>query len=90
MAGCDAGNLEVIATGNSLVVRSTSGASNRSMNGKGSIVYSDFDSRMLFRRFDLSCSIDNGQVTASLDNGILSIAAQKASTGTRRSSAANA
>lgn len=89
-AGCDAGNLEVIATANSVVVRST-GAGNRSTaSTSGSIVYSDVDSRMLFRRFDLATSIDNTQVSASLDNGILTVNAMKATTGSRRSTAAKA
>ena len=89
-AGCDAGTLQVIATANSLMVLSTAGAGGRSMNTRGNIVYSDVDSRTMFRRFDLPSSIDNSQVTVSLDNGILSIAAQKAAAGNRRSSAANA
>ncbi len=87
--GCSSSNLEVIATSDSLILRSTMNTSLASASGQGSIVYSDVDSRMLFRRFDLSSSIDTSQVSATMDNGILNISAQK-STGSRRSSAAKA
>lgn len=89
-AGCDSGNLEVIATSNSLVVRSTRSMSLNSSSGQGNIVYSDFDSRALFRRFDLASPIDTSQVTASLDNGMLNVSALKASASARRSTAARA
>ncbi len=90
-AGNTSNNLEVIATSNSLTVRSTSGNGMSSTSGsQGNIVFSDVDSRMLYRRFDLPSSIDTGQVTASLDNGMINISAQKASASTRRSSAAKA
>lgn len=87
--GSNSSNLEVIATSDSLIVRSTSGASLSSASSQGSILYSDVDSRMLYRRFDLSSSIDTSQVSATMDNGMLNIAAPK-STGSRRSSAAKA
>jgi HSP20 family molecular chaperone IbpA len=88
-AGCDSGNLEVIATSNVLIVRSSTN-NTMAANGQGNIVFSDMDSRALYRRFDLSSSIDTSQVTASLDNGMLTIAAQKAGAGTRRTTAARA
>jgi HSP20 family molecular chaperone IbpA len=89
--GCNSGNMEVIATSDSLIVRSTSNTNSSlsSASAQGSIVYSDVDSRMIFRRFDLSSSIDTGQVSATMDNGLLNISAQKAM-GSRRSSAAKA
>lgn len=87
--GCSSSNLEVVATSNSLIVRGTSNSSLSAASSQGSIVYSDVDSRMMFRRFDLSSSIDTSQVSATLDNGMLTIVAQK-TTGSRRSSAAKA
>jgi HSP20 family molecular chaperone IbpA len=91
VAGWDSGNLEVIATSNSVIVRSSTG-NNLSLgaSGQGSILYSDIDSRALFRRFDLSSAVDTSQVTATLDNGVLSITAQKAGAGRSRSTAARA
>jgi len=91
VAGWDSGNLEVIATSNSVIVRSSTG-NNLSLgaNGQGSILYSDIDSRPLFRRFDLSSAVDTSQVTATLDSGMLSIAALKAGASKSRSTAARA
>ena len=73
---------------NSVVVRSSS-SNSRGMSGSGRIVYSDFDSRMMLRRFDLSSAIDMSKVSATLDNGMLSISAQK-SASAQKSSAAGA
>ena len=83
--GCDSTNVEVIALSSSIVVRSSSGRSNSGQQGR--TISSDFDSRMMFRRFDLSSSIDTSNVTANLDNGMLSISAQKSTSGSRSSAA---
>ena len=63
-AGLDSSNMEVIATSNSLTVRGTS-TNSLTSGGSGNIVYSDVDSRMTLRRFDLPSSIDNRQVSAA-------------------------
>lgn len=89
-AGCDSNNLEVIATSNSVIVRSTGMSRTAAAGASGNIVYSDIDSRMLFRRFDVSSAIDTSQVSASLDNGMLTVNAQKANAASRRSTAAKA
>lgn len=88
--GCNSTNLEVVATANSLTVRSTSSASLMNTASQTSIVFSDLDSRMLYRSFDLPSAVDSSQVTATLDNGVLTIVALKASASTRRSTAARA
>jgi len=72
--GSDSKGLEVFAIGSTLIVRGTA---------------TESTPKMLFRRFDLSSTIDAGAVTAKLDNELLTITVAK-SAGGEKSSAAKA
>jgi len=85
LPGCDASSMEVVATSNSIVVRAA--ASRQSASLQDRTLFSDMDARTMYRRFDLPSSIDMSQVTANLDNGMLSISATKSASGSKSSAA---
>jgi len=85
LPGCDASSMEIVATSNSIVIRAA--ASRQSASLQDRTLFSDMDARTMYRRFDFSSSIDISQVTANLDNGMLSISAQKAASSSKSSAA---
>jgi HSP20 family molecular chaperone IbpA len=89
--GFDSKELDVIAQANTIMVRGSSSSSSSGSNGGDSsssqVQYSDFTSKTLMRRFELSSSIDMSGVTAKLDNGMLSILATKSTSGSKSSAA---
>ena len=76
LPGFDAKDLEVTATPNALVVRAES---THTHEGKeGDVRFCEFSGKKMFRHLDLPSEIDVDKVTASLDKGILEVAAPKA------------
>lgn len=85
LPGCDSNGMEVIAMSNSIVIRAA--ASRQSASLQDRTLFNDLDTRTMYRRFDLPSAIDTSQVTATLDNGMLSISAQKSASGSKSSAA---
>lgn len=74
--GFEASEIEVSALPDSLLVKAE--ARREGEKREGEIVYSEFSDQSLFRRFPLPQPIDTGRVAATLEKGVLRIAAQKA------------
>lgn len=91
MPGLDASNIEVSSVDNSIIVTASNGtaSSQRNNTGSSAIRFSEMGSKSIFRRIDLPSSITSSKVTASLENGMLTITAPK-SAALGRSSAAGA
>jgi HSP20 family protein len=76
--GMDAKNLEVTAQSGEILVR---GNTERRIESRGKgVYYSEFGEKSLFRRFDAPDSIDLARVTASVENGMLTVTAPKKAT----------
>ena len=90
--GIDATDLEVSTLESSVVVTNTSSRqrSNTTTSGAGTVQFSEFTSKPMFRRIELGGSVSSGmlgQTTATLDNGLLTITVSKTSAQTRSSAA---
>jgi HSP20 family protein len=73
--GMDARNLEVTAQSGEILVR---GNTERRIEKRGQgVYYSEFGEKSLFRRFEVPGSIDLDRVTASVENGMLTVTAPK-------------
>jgi HSP20 family protein len=73
--GMDAKNLKVTAQSGEILVRGNAGR-RIEKRGKG-VYYSEFGEKSLFRRFEVPDSIDLDRVTASVENGMLTVTAPK-------------
>jgi len=75
-SGFDSRDIHVAALPDALIVRGSS--TNRHQEQDENAELSEFDRKMLFRRFDLAAPIDTGKVTANFDHGVLHVTAPKA------------
>ena len=75
LAGFDAKDIQITAAPNEIVVRAAT-KDTREVE-KDKVLWSEFGSRDVCRRFELPDSIDTDKVTATLDKGILRIKALK-------------
>jgi len=76
LAGFDAKDVQVTAMPNEIIVRAA--ASDENKGEKENVLWSEFGSKSVFRRFELPSAIESDKVTAKLDKGILCIQAPKA------------
>jgi HSP20 family molecular chaperone IbpA len=75
LPGFDAKEVEVTVSPAEIIVHA---AAKREEKGeRGNVVWSEFGSNDLFRRFEMPKDIDINKATANLDNGILKITAAK-------------
>ena len=75
LAGFDAKDIQVTAMSNEIIVRAA--AKETREVEKDKVLWSEFGSNDVFRRFELPEPIDTDKVTATLDKGILRIKARK-------------
>lgn len=75
LAGFDAKDIQVTATPNEIVVRAATKETHEGEKDK--VLWSEFGSKDVCRRFELPDPIDTDKVTATLDKGILHIKAMK-------------
>jgi HSP20 family protein len=76
LAGFDPKEVQVTATPVEIVVRA---ASKEERKGeKGNVLWSEFGSKDVCRRFELPSPIETDKVTAALDKGVLHVKAPKA------------
>jgi HSP20 family molecular chaperone IbpA len=73
--GMDAKNLEVTAQSGEILVRGNTGK--RIEKKEKGVYYSEFGEKSMFRRFEVPDSIDLDRVTASVENGMLTVTAPK-------------
>jgi len=73
--GFDPKEIKVIAQPGEVLIRGNRGYSLEKKE-KG-VVYSEFNHKDLFRRFELPQTIDVGHVTANIENGVLTVKAPK-------------
>jgi HSP20 family protein len=76
LAGFDPKEVQVTATPAEIVVRAA--AKEESKGEKGSVLWSEFGSKDVCRRFELPGPINTDKVTALLDKGVLRVQAPKA------------
>lgn len=74
--GFNAKDVTVTAVPDAIVVRAKCTRNHNRQERE--VCLCEFGERSLFRRFDLSHPIDTGQVTATLDEGVLKVSAAKA------------
>jgi HSP20 family molecular chaperone IbpA len=82
LPGYSAGEIEVTATPQEIIVKAASekkGASKAQEPTKGTVRWSEFRSNEVCRRFEAPSAIDTNQVTASLQDGLLTVTAAKQS-----------
>jgi HSP20 family protein len=75
LPGFDAKDIEITATPNELIVHAAN--ANEKKTEKDNVLWTEFGSSDVYRRFDLPVAINVDQVTAKLDNGMLQISAPK-------------
>lgn len=75
LAGFDAKDVQVTATPNEIIVRAATREERKVEKEK--VLWSEFGSKDVCRRFELPSPIDTDKVTAALDKGILRIKAPK-------------
>ena len=75
--GLEPDNIQVTATPDSILIQAE--VTHRHEESNGKVCFCEFAERLL-RRFDLPAAIDVNKVSASLEKGILRIAATKAQT----------
>jgi HSP20 family protein len=73
--GMDAKNVEVTAQAGEILVRGNT-EKRMEKRGKG-VYYSEFGEKSMFRRFEVPDSIDLDRVTASVEDGMLTVTAPK-------------
>jgi len=76
MPGFDAGDIQLSALPDALLIEADSAHSHESEDGD--VCFREFSDKQLFRRMNLPERIDVDRVSASLDQGILRITAAKA------------
>ncbi len=74
--GFEARDLEITALPNFIVVNGET--TKESQQTKGKVHFSDFSKKQLYRRYALPAGIDVDKTAATLENGMLKIAASKA------------
>jgi len=82
LPGYTAGEIEVTATPQEIIVEAASekkGISKAQEPAKGTVRWSEFKSNQVCRRFEAPSTIDTNQVTASLQDGLLTVTAAKQS-----------
>ncbi len=82
LPGYTVGEIEVSATPQEIIVKAASekrGASKAQEPAKGTVRWSEFKSNQTCRRFEAPSAIDTNQVTASLQDGLLTVRAAKQS-----------
>jgi HSP20 family molecular chaperone IbpA len=75
LPGFDVKDVQVTATPHEIIVRAAKTEERKVKEGK--ILWSEFGSKDVCRKFALPDAIDTAKVTASLDKGMLRISAQK-------------
>jgi HSP20 family protein len=73
LPGFEAKDVEVTATPNEIVVHAASKGEKK--EEKGNVLWTEFGSRDIYRRFEVPKSINADKVTANLENGLLRIKA---------------
>jgi len=76
LAGFDAKDVQVTATPREIIARAATKEERKSETGK--VLWSEFGSKDVCRRFELPTPIDTDKITATLDKGVLHIKAPKA------------
>ena len=74
--GFEANDVEVTALPDSIVVRA--GATRKSGKAEGTVCFSEFCGKQLYRRFALPAPIEVNKTAATLDKGVLKVTAPKA------------
>ncbi len=75
LPGFDAKDVEVTATPNEVIVHAATEKEKKTQKDK--VLWTEFGSNDVYRRFDVPNAINVDQVTAKLDNGILRVNAPK-------------
>jgi len=75
LPGFDVKDVEVTATPNEVIVHAAT--EKESKTTKDNVLWTEFGSNDVYRRFDVPNAINVDQVTAKLDNGILKVNAPK-------------
>jgi len=75
LAGFDAKDIQVTAMPNEIIVRAATKETHEVQKDK--VLWSEFGSKDVCRRFELPDPIDTDKVTATLDKGILRVKARK-------------
>lgn len=81
LPGYAAGEVEVTATPEELVVHASTAARDggvEEVDGRGRVLWSEFGSNDVYRRIAFSAPIDVEQVTARLENGMVRVRAPRA------------
>jgi HSP20 family protein len=86
LPGFEAGDIEVTATPTGLIVHAA--AEKQNETEENSVLWTEFGSSDVYRRFEVPIAINVDQVTAKLDNGILQINAPKVTKGKEPKAAA--
>jgi HSP20 family molecular chaperone IbpA len=73
--GFDAKDLNVTAQPNEILIQSN--GEKREQKTENGVFYSEFGTKSLYRRFPLTTPIEIGAVTASVENGLLTVVAAK-------------
>ncbi len=82
LAGFDPKDIEVTAIPNEIIVRAATKETREVEKDK--VLWSEFGSKDVFRRFELPDPIDTDKVTATLEKGILRIKARKGVSGEKK------
>lgn len=82
LAGFDAKDIQVTAMPNEIIVRAATNDTREVEKDK--VLWSEFGSKDVCRRFELPDPIDTEKVTATLDKGILRIKARKGVSGEKK------
>lgn len=75
LPGFEAKDVDVTATPNEVIVHAA--AEKQKKTEKDNVLWTEFGSNEVYRRFDLPMAINVDQVAAKLDNGILRVTAPK-------------
>ncbi len=82
LAGFDAKDIQVTAMPNEIIVRAATKETREVEKNK--VLWSEFGSKDVCRRFELPDPIDPDKVTATLETGILRVKARKSVTGEKK------
>lgn len=80
LPGFQSGDISVTAAPDEIIVHATSkkdSTEQQKTAGGAQVLWSDFRSNDVYRRFELAHKIDEGDVSASLKDGILTVTARK-------------
>lgn len=82
LPGYDAKEVEVTVTPEEIIVHAES--KHESKGEEGKVIWSEFGSNNVYRRFELPARIDVDKTQATLDKGLLRITAAKAATSSKQ------